>query len=122
MKLQYLTLALALSAGVALSGCGPEKMTKPGASAQDYDIARARCEGEAWSQLPAAPTVTTTVAGYYSSTGIQCTPNSAGGHDCKQGQRWNPPVYGSKDANAEGRAAIVRACLINDGWTPASSG
>ena len=47
MKLQYLTLAIALSAGVALSGCGPEKMTKPGASAQDYDIARARCEGEA---------------------------------------------------------------------------
>lgn len=121
MKLQYVTYAFLAVTAVALAGCGPEKMTKPGASAQDYDIARARCEGEAWSQLPAAPSVTTTVPGYYSSTGIQCTPNAAGSHDCKQGQRWNPPVYGSKDANAEGREAIVRACLINDGWTPSSS-
>lgn len=121
MKLQYLTSAFLVFAACGLGGCGPEKMTKPGASAQDYDVARARCEGEAWAQLPAAPAVTTTVPGYYSSTGIQCTKNAAGSHDCTQGQRWNPPVYGTRDANAEGREAIVRACLINAGWTPAGS-
>jgi len=114
---------LSLIAGVAfaLAGCGPETYTKPGASQQDYDLARTQCEAQAWAQLPAAPATTQIVAGYYSSSGINCVKNDHGSHDCNPTQKWNPPVYGSKDANADGRATIVRACMMNGGWQRQSS-
>lgn len=117
MRLKYLAISFI---ALCVSGCGPEKMTKPGASQADYDAARTRCEAQAWAQLPAAPSTYQVAPAYTSSEGHDCVKNSHGSYDCNPRQVWHPPVYGSKDANAGGRETIVRACLMNEGWTPAS--
>ncbi|WP_132030479.1 hypothetical protein [Aquabacter spiritensis] len=96
-------------------------MAKPGASQADYDVARTRCEAQAWAQLPAAPSTYMVRPAYMSREGMNCVKNDHGSHDCNPREVWNPAVYGTKDANASGRETIVRACLLNDGWTPASS-
>ncbi|MEW6255462.1 MAG: hypothetical protein AB1592_05845 [Pseudomonadota bacterium] len=119
MLLRILTVSVI---AFTVAGCVPEKMTKPGASQADYDAARTRCEAQAWAQLPAAPSTYQVAPAYTSSTGHNCVKNDHGSYDCNPRQEWHPPVYGTKDANAPGRETIVRACLMQDGWTPASGG
>lgn len=106
----------------SLLACVPEKMTKPGASQADYDAARTKCEARAWGQLPAAPSAYQVAPGYTSNAGHDCVKNVHGSYDCNPRQEWHPPVYGTKDANAQGRETIVRACLLEDGWAPAGGG
>lgn len=119
MLLRILTISII---ACTVAGCVPEKMTKPGASQAEYDAARTRCEAQAWAQLPAAPSTYQVAPAYTSSSGHNCVKNDHGSYDCNPRQEWHPPVYGTKDANAPGRETIVRACLMQDGWTPASGG
>ncbi|SDV46763.1 hypothetical protein [Chitinasiproducens palmae] len=107
---------LALLAATALAGCQRE-WVKPGASQQDFRTAHARCEADAYQRLPAATVPQQITPAGYTSGGIECTRNSAGGNDCKQKQVWRDATYTTRDANADGRSALIRNCMIQSGWT-----
>lgn len=118
MLLRILSL---IALGLCLSGC-VEKMTKPGATQQDYDVARAKCEAEAWTQLPASPVQYVSRPGGFEDGRETCVPGGPNGTKiCTREKVWRGPVISSKDANEEGREAVTRACLLNDGWRPVES-
>ncbi|MEP9377070.1 hypothetical protein ABLE91_10170 [Aquabacter sp. CN5-332] len=94
-------------------------MSKPGATQQDYDVARAKCEAESWTKLPANQVQYMSYSGGFTDGKENCVPGGPNGTKiCTREKVWNPPRYSTRDANEEGREALTRACLLNDGWRP----
>ncbi|APH54752.1 Hypothetical protein GbCGDNIH9_1451 [Granulibacter bethesdensis] len=109
-------IAGSLLMGGALAGCA-DHWIKPGASQQEYQYTMAQCKAEGYTYMPANAVPYQVTNGYYSSAGIDCKKTSSGGNDCRQKQVYNPPIWGTRDANEDGRTAVIRACMMRSGWT-----
>lgn len=103
---------------LALSGC-IERMTKPGASAQDFDVALERCKADAYMQVPVQSETYISRQAYYSDGAETCIAGGPNGTQiCQRAKVWNPPAYSTRDANSEARETVTRSCLYADGWRP----
>ncbi|MGQ3676668.1 hypothetical protein ACT6QH_14370 [Xanthobacter sp. TB0139] len=94
-------------------------MTKPGASAQDFDVALERCKAEAYLQMPAQRETYISRQAYYSDGPETCISNASNSAKfCHREKVWNPPVTSTRDVNADARETLTRSCLYSDGWRP----
>ncbi len=114
----WLRMIAVAGCALALSGC-IERMTKPGASAQDFDVAMEQCKAEAYMQMPVQRETYISRQAYYSDGPETCVSGGPNGTKiCRRDKVWNPPTTSSRDINSEARETLVRSCLYSDGWRP----
>ncbi|MGU3494599.1 hypothetical protein ACLBXM_11205 [Xanthobacteraceae bacterium A53D] len=113
MKFRLIAL---LAAALAVSGC-IERMTKPGASQQDFDVALERCKADAYIQVPVQMISYEASPGSWQKGPETCnTSGPNGAKVCTSIPVWKPPVVLTRDANSDARETVTRACLQSDGW------
>jgi hypothetical protein len=95
-----------------VGSCARSVWVKPGATAADFEVAKGRCLGAAYSQVPSAPTVATFGGGYQSPMITNCTAYGNSANCVTTGGQYTPPVSVPYDANAGARTQVYRgACM-----------
>ena len=98
---------------LALAGCA-QRWEKPGAAEGDFKVAEIRCEAAGLERHPPSLRWMQLSEGHM----------QRGYRSCRKGRceqvpdRHVPPRHGNVDLNLPVRLALVRRCLVEDGWRP----
>jgi hypothetical protein len=107
-----------LIGALALAGCAsPAVWVKPGATEADFEVAKGRCLAGAYSQVPAAPSVTTFGSGYQAPSFTNCSAMGNFANCTTTGGQYTPPAIVFYDANAGVRTQVFKGCMYGEGWS-----
>lgn len=107
-----------LAAALLLTGCTVERWVKPGATLQEYELTRARCDAKAFQAFPPDMQRVQTASGYRQSERTECRGEGPNRRCTTTGGQWMPPSYEDRDVATPGRTQGARACMLENGWTP----
>ena len=109
--------AALLLAAALVGGCA-EHWVKPGATEADFAAVNAACIARSYTMFAPMP-VTEQVGGGYYLPGQEICHRRGPYLSCFElpGQ-FEPPIYGTVDANDPARVPVVRQCLYQGGWRP----
>jgi len=101
-----------------VGGCA-ERWIKPGATEADFAAVNATCTARSYTMFAPVP-VTEQIGGGFYLPGQEVCHRRGPYVSCFQlpGQ-YQPPIYGTVDANDPARVPVRRECLYQNGWTPA---
>jgi len=102
----------AAAVALSLSGCFlTTRWVKPGATASDWEQAKAACMLEGAEKVPVVPVYTMRPGS--STTSRRCDKD---GRSCTVSETVTPPSYAQSDANADLREQVARGCYARRGW------
>lgn len=102
---------------LAVAGCAT-RWEKPGATAADFGAMTARCESRAYSRIRPAMQQVQVGSGYFTPLQTRCVDYGYTARCFQVGGEYVPPSFATIDNNADARAADVKACFFENGWSP----
>ena len=101
-----------------LAGCA-ETWTKPGATPEQFDAAKAACTARASTDAPAQPQLVEMSPAYVTPMQMRCSGVAAAANCYPGGGEYVPPATRIVDRNQDLRRTLIRQCLFESGWRPA---